>query len=54
MEVMISYAQLEPEMASQALQLAKNAADYLLSITYNDDYALAGLPPTLMAVLPGS
>ncbi len=43
---MIAYAELEPEMASEALQLAKNAADYLLSITYGDDYALAGVPPT--------
>ena len=43
---MISYSKLEPEMASQALQLAKNAADYLLSITYSDEYALAGMPPT--------
>ncbi len=43
---MATYAQLEPENAGEALRLAKNAADYLLSITYGEDSLLAGLPPT--------
>ncbi len=43
---MIAYAELEPENAKDAMQLAINAADYLLSITYDESYALAGLPPT--------
>jgi hypothetical protein len=43
---MIAYAELEPEMAEQALRLAKNAADYLLSISYPEGSPLAGLPPT--------
>ncbi len=45
-KAMIAYAEIEPEMKDKALQLAKNAADYLISITYPDDYALAGIPPT--------
>jgi len=43
---MISYASIDPENADNALQLAKNAADYLLSITIGGDSPLAGLPPT--------
>ncbi len=43
---MVAYASLEPENAENAIQLAKNAADYLLSITVGDDSPLAGLPPT--------
>jgi hypothetical protein len=43
---MISYAELCPENKSEALKLATNAADYLLSITYKDDSAVKGLPPT--------
>lgn len=43
---MIAYAELEPEMAGQALRLARNAADYLLSISYPEGSPLAGLPPT--------
>ena len=43
---MISYATLEPENAKEAMQLAKNAADYLISLTYDASYALTGLPPT--------
>ncbi len=45
-KAMIAYAELEPENAEAAMKLAKNAADYLLSITYDDSYALSGLPPT--------
>ena len=43
---MIAYAELEPENAEQALKTATNAADYLLSITYGEDSALPGVPPT--------
>lgn len=43
---MVSYASLDPENAENALQLARNAADFLLSITFCSDSALAGLPPT--------
>lgn len=43
---MIAYAKLEPENASDAMKLATNAADYLISITYGKDSRLAGLPPT--------
>ena len=43
---MVTYAELEPENASDALQLARNAADYLLSITYGEDSLMAGVPPT--------
>ncbi|MBQ4110441.1 MAG: hypothetical protein IJC74_06105 [Clostridia bacterium] len=43
---MVSYAELEPENAEKALKIASNAADYLISITYGEDSALAGLPPT--------
>ncbi len=43
---MISYASIDPDHAADALQLAKNAADYLLSVTIGGDSPLAGLPPT--------
>ena len=43
---MIAYAELEPENAQKAIKLAANAADYLLSITYDEASAVAGLPPT--------
>ena len=43
---MISYASLEPEHAENAIQLAKNAADYLISISIGGDSPLKGLPPT--------
>lgn len=43
---MIDYAALEPEHAEEAMKIAVAAADYLISITYDDCYALAGLPPT--------
>lgn len=43
---MIAYAELEPKTAKNALKIATNAADYLLSITYGEDTAVNGLPPT--------
>lgn len=43
---MMAYAELEPSMAEKAMKLATNAADYLISITYGDDTAVEGLPPT--------
>ena len=43
---MLSYAKLDPEKAEDAMKLAINAADYLLSITYGSDTAVEGLPPT--------
>jgi len=43
---MIAYAELEPEHAEDAMKLAVNAADYLLSISYPGDSPFAGLPPT--------
>lgn len=43
---MLAYRKIEPAHKAAALKLAANAADYLLSITYGADSALAGLPPT--------
>lgn len=43
---MIEYAKLEPSNAESALELACKAADYLLSISFDGDHPLAGLPPT--------
>lgn len=45
-KAMIAYAKLEPSMAKDAMKLATNAADFLLSITYGADTAVEGLPPT--------
>lgn len=45
-QAMIFYASLDPENAENALRLAKNAADYLLSISVKAPSPLAGLPPT--------
>ncbi|MBE7034152.1 MAG: hypothetical protein E7406_08015 [Ruminococcaceae bacterium] len=45
-KAMLSYGELVPEKHEEALKIATNAADYLLSITYGEDSALAGLPPT--------
>ena len=42
----LAYASLAPEQAKDAITLAKNAADYLISITYGAESSLAGLPPT--------
>ncbi len=43
---MVAYAKLEPACAENALKLACRAADYLLSITFDGEHPLAGLPPT--------
>ena len=43
---MLAYASLEPSNAEDARHLAINAADYLISLTYGEGYALKGLPPT--------
>ncbi len=43
---MLSYAELKPEIAGEALKLATNAADYLISITYGENYGTCDLPPT--------
>ena len=43
---MINYAKIDPENSENALKLAKNAADYLLSISYGKNSPAAGLPPT--------
>lgn len=45
-KAMLSYAKLEPSMAKDAMKLATNAADFLISITYSSDTAVEGLPPT--------
>ncbi|MBE6695958.1 MAG: hypothetical protein E7587_05840 [Ruminococcaceae bacterium] len=45
-KAMLSYAKMKPSCAESAIKLARNAADYLLSITYPDGTPLAGLPPT--------
>ncbi|MBR2466743.1 MAG: hypothetical protein IKB38_07450 [Clostridia bacterium] len=43
---MVHYAKLEPSEKENALKLACRAADYLLSISFEGDHPLAGLPPT--------
>ncbi len=43
---MVGYAKLEPACAENALKLACRAADYLLSISFDGDHPLVGLPPT--------
>lgn len=45
-EAMISYAELCPEEAADAMKVAENAADYLISITPRGNVPLADLPPT--------
>lgn len=45
-KTMLAYASMDPERAENAVQIAKNAADYMLSITIGDDSPLSGLPPT--------
>ena len=40
------YAKLEPSCAENALKLACRAADYLLSISFDESHPLAFLPPT--------
>lgn len=46
MRAMVYYSKLEPSNAENALKLARRAADYLLSISFEGDHPLAGLPPT--------
>ena len=43
---MVAYAKLEPSSAEDALKLACRAADYLLSISFDENHLLAYLPPT--------
>lgn len=43
---MIAYAQSEVKNVDEAMKIAVNAADYLVSITFGDESPLAGLPPT--------
>lgn len=43
---MVYYAKLEPSRAENAINIAKRAADYLLSITPKEGEPLAFLPPT--------
>ncbi len=43
---MIFYSKLEPEHAEKALDVAKKAADYLISISYGKGSPVEGLPPT--------
>ncbi len=44
---MVTYAKMEPENASKAMDIAKKAADYLLDVvTYKEGTPLAGLPYT--------
>lgn len=43
---LVALAQREPEYAEEAMKMATNAADYLISITYGEDSPVAGLPPT--------
>ena len=43
---MIKYAELESEHKEDALKLATNAADFLISISYEDGAPLEALPPT--------
>ncbi len=45
-EGMVYYAKLEPEKAENALRLACRAADYMLSISFDENHPLAYLPPT--------
>ena len=45
-DAMLFYAKLYPESADQALNIAKSAADYMLSITYDEKSPICGLPPT--------
>ncbi|MBE6729091.1 MAG: hypothetical protein E7568_02520 [Ruminococcaceae bacterium] len=45
---MIAYAKLSPNNADNALKIAKNAADYMISITYGKGSALKGIPPTYL------
>lgn len=43
---MVIYSKMAPEISENAIEIAKKAADYLLTITYKDDSPLEGLPYT--------
>ena len=43
---MIAYSDFSPENAEQAIQLARNAADYMLSLSFEEGHPMAYLPPT--------
>lgn len=43
---MVDCAKVEPDRAEEALQIAKNAADYVIGLTPGDDSPVRGLPPT--------
>lgn len=45
---MIDYANLSPENAEKALQIAKIGADFLITHSYGDDTAIPGIPRTYM------
>ena len=45
---MVSYAKLEPSKATEAMNLARKAADYLISVSEKPGRPLAGFPPTYM------
>ena len=45
-EGMIEYSALEPDKKEDALRIATNAADFLISITHSDNSPVKGLPPT--------
>ncbi len=42
----VTSARLKPAEAKQSIDLARIIADYLLNITFSDDHALKGFPPT--------
>jgi len=43
---MVDYVSLSPENRESALQIARNAADYLISVSFPAGHPLEGLPPT--------
>ena len=45
-DAMVVYADTCPENAEKAIQLARNAADYLLSLRFEEGHPMAYLPPT--------
>ena len=45
-DAMLAYSKLNSKRAEEAMLLAKNALDYLLSITYDSSTGVKGLPPT--------
>ncbi len=45
-KAMINYAKLDPDKAEESMDIAVKAADFLISISFPEDSALPGLPPT--------